>query len=58
MNNHAHTLLNGITGIVASAGTVLTTFQTQLEWWVRMAGSLVGLLIAIISLYNLLNRKK
>lgn len=58
MNNHAHTLLNGITGIVASAGTVLTTFQTQLEWWVRMAGSLVGLLIAIISLYNLINRKK
>ena len=51
-------MLNGITGILASAGTVLTTFQTQLEWWVRMAGSFVGLLIALISLYNLLKPKK
>jgi len=58
MNSHAHTLFNGITGILASAGSVLTTFQTQLEWWVRMAGSCVGLLIALISLYNLLKPKK
>jgi hypothetical protein len=58
MNSHAHTLLNGITGILASAGSVLTTFQTQLEWWVRMTGSFVGLLIALISLWNLVKPKK
>ncbi len=58
MNNHAHTLVNGITGILASAGAVLTTYQTQLEWWVRVASSFACLTVSIITIYNLIKRKK
>jgi heme A synthase len=58
MSHHYHTLANGATGILASVGTVLTTFQTQLEWWVRMTGSIIGLIIAVISLYNLIKKSE
>jgi hypothetical protein len=57
MNHHYHTLSNGIAGVLASFGAVITTFQTQLEWWVRMSGGLLGLAIGCITLYNLLKRK-
>jgi hypothetical protein len=58
MNSHGHTLINGITGVIASFGAVITTFQTQLEWWVRMSGSVLGILVALVTLHNLLFRKK
>jgi hypothetical protein len=58
MNHHYHTIVNGATGILASATSVITTFQTQLEWWVRMSGSVVGLIIALISLYNLITKSR
>ena len=57
-NEHSHTLANGITGVAASFGAVITTFQTQLEWWVRMSGSILGILVALITLYNLLRKAK
>jgi hypothetical protein len=56
MNHYYHTLSNGIAGTVASFGAVITTFQTQLEWWVRMSGGLLGLAIGCITLYNLLRK--
>jgi hypothetical protein len=56
MNHHYHTVVNGIAGVSASLGAVLTTFQTQLEWWVRMSGGLLGLAIGCITLYNLLRK--
>jgi hypothetical protein len=58
MSHHYHTIVNGATGILASATSVISTFQTQLEWWVRMSGSFIGLIIAIISLYNLIAKPK
>jgi succinate-acetate transporter protein len=36
---------------------VLTTFQTQLEWWIRVSGGILGILVAIITIYNLLRKK-
>jgi heme A synthase len=36
----------------------LSTFQTQLEWWVRMTGGILGIIVAIITLWNLLKPKK
>ena len=45
---------NGITGFVASTLSVITTFQEQLEWWVRITGGMLGLLIAAATLYRLI----
>jgi hypothetical protein len=58
LNEHTYTLTNGITGVLASFGAVITTFQTQLEWWVRMSGSVLGILVAAITLYNLVRKAK
>jgi hypothetical protein len=58
LNEHTYTLTNGITGVLASFGAVITTFQTQLEWWVRMSGGMLGVLVGLITLYNLLRKAK
>jgi len=60
MNEHslAHTLVNGALGMVASFLAVLSSFQEQLEYGVRMTGALIGCLIGVITLYNLLKKKK
>ena len=46
MNNY---LPPPIAGILASAGSVITSLQIQLDWGVRFAGSSLFLLIAILS---------
>ena len=56
--HHFHNIVNGSIGIVASAFSVITTFQTQLEWWARMTGSILGILVAVITLFNLLSGKR
>jgi len=42
----------------ASILGVLSTFQEQLEWWIRISGGLMGVMIAGITLWNLLKPKK
>jgi len=54
--SNTHTLVNGIAGMVGSFMAVLTTFQEQLEWWIRITGGLLGLLIGAITLFNLICR--
>lgn len=46
MTNH---LPPPIAGILASAGSVITSLQVHLDWTVRFAGSAIFLLIAILS---------
>lgn len=46
--------LNGITGVLSSTLAVITTFQTELDWWVRFLGSVILLAISSISLYNMI----
>ena len=57
MNQHCHTLLNGITGTLASLMAVSTTYLTQLELWVRVIGGILGIVIALITLFNLIAAK-
>jgi len=51
-DTHAHNFLNGLIGISGSLFAVLTTFQEQMEWWIRVTGGLLGILIALITLLN------
>jgi len=57
MSENCHTLANGIIGFAASCLGVLSTFQEQLEWWMRMTGGMLGIVVAIITLWNLLKPK-
>ena len=47
---------NGITGAIASSLAVITTFQEQLDWWVRFSGSVILLAISAVSLYNMISQ--
>jgi hypothetical protein len=62
MNNEFHstlsTAVNGIIGVVSSGFAVLTTFQEQLEWVVRVTGGFLGIIVVCITIYNLLRKKK
>jgi len=54
---YLYNLLNGFIGMVASALGVISTFQEQLEYAVRMSGAVVGLIIGLITLWNLIKGK-
>jgi hypothetical protein len=56
--NHHHTLINGFVGVLATTGSVITSFQTQLEWWFRMTSLSVGIAVGLITAYKLLTKKK
>jgi len=51
-------ITNAATGLAGSMLSVITTFQEELEWYVRMTGGLLGIAIAAISLYRLLKKTK
>jgi len=57
MNHHCYNMVNGILGMCASFLGFISTFQQQLEWWVRMTGGVLGIIIAAITLYNLIKPK-
>jgi hypothetical protein len=56
----AHTLSNGIIGTATTVLGVLTSFQEDLEFWLRVLSLLVGLSIGVVTLWNLIKaaRKK
>ena len=43
-------------GVSASAIAVITSFQQEIEWWVRISTSVIGLMIAIVSLYIMIRK--
>lgn len=43
-------------GVSASAISVITSFQQEIEWWVRISTSVIGLMIAIVSLYIMVRK--
>ncbi len=47
---------NGVTGLAASLLSVIATWQEQLDWWIRISAGLVGLMIALVTLYRLLTK--
>jgi hypothetical protein len=54
--NHNHTVINGALGMIATAGSVVTSFQTQLEWWFRMTSLTVGIAVGVLTLYKLIKK--
>jgi hypothetical protein len=48
------TIGNGIAGVASSSLAVISTFQVELDWWVRITGGLLGCAVAAITLYRLI----
>lgn len=55
---HYQTFTTGLFGVVGSTFGVLSTFQEQLDWGVRITGGCLGLAVGIISLYRLIKLPK
>ena len=57
VDTHSHTIANGITGVLASATGFMVTFVEAMEAWVRLSTAVVLLLVALISLRNLIKSR-
>ena len=45
---------NGTVGTISSFLGVISTFQEQFEYWVRITGGVLGVIIGLITLYRLI----
>jgi hypothetical protein len=55
---HYQTFTNGLFGLLGSTFGVLSTFQEQLDWGVRITGGCIGLAVGAVSLYRLIKLPK
>lgn len=53
---HGKDLLHGVAGTVAPALGVITSFQEQLEWSLRMTSLTIGIIVGLLSLFKLLKK--
>ena len=53
---HGKDLLHGVAGTVAPALGVITSFQEQLEWGLRMTSLTIGIIVGLLSLFKLLKK--
>jgi hypothetical protein len=56
--NPEQTFTNGLVGVISSTLGVLSTFQEQLDYGVRVSGGILFLVISCISLYRLIKPSK
>ena len=54
----AYNILNGLIGAGASFLGVVTQFQEQLDWALKTTSTLLLICVSIVTLYNLLKKKK
>lgn len=54
-HDHSFTLSAAI-GAAASVIGVVTTFQEEIEWWVRITGGVVTILIGVLSLVHMVRK--
>tara|TARA_R100001163_G_scaffold18419_1_gene16264 strand:+ start:552 stop:728 length:177 start_codon:yes stop_codon:yes gene_type:complete len=56
--NTGEILTKGATGLAGSSLAVLSPYQEQMEWTIQILGGLLGIAVAVVSLYHLLKNKK
>lgn len=49
-------VLHGVAGTVAPALGVITSFQEQLEWGLRMTSLTIGIIVGLLSLFKLIRK--
>lgn len=51
-------LMKGMVGTVTPLLAVLTSFQEEVEWYLRMAGLIAALVVSLLTIRSLLRKKK
>lgn len=47
-------MLRGFTGVVAPILAIVTSFQTELEWWLRVTALVAGICVSLLSVVSLI----
>ena len=55
--NTSEILTRGATGVAGSIIAVVSPYQEQVEWTIQILGGLLGIAVAVVSLYHLLKNK-
>ena len=55
--NTGEILTKGATGVAGSILAVVSPYQEQVEWTIQILGGLLGIAVAVVSLYHLLKNK-
>ncbi len=55
--NTGEIITKGATGMAGSALAVISPYQQQMEWTIQILGGLLGIAVAVVSLYHLLKNK-
>ena len=55
--NTGEILAKRTTGLAGSTLAVLSPYQEQMEWTIQILGGLLGIAVAVVSLYHLLKNK-
>ena len=53
IDSHA-AALRGLTGVAAPILAIVTSFQTELEWWFRIAALGAGICVSILSIVSMI----
>ena len=56
--NTGEILTKGTTGVAGSIIAVVSPYQEQVEWTIQILGGLLGIAVAVVSLYHLLKNKR
>jgi len=56
--SNSEILAKGVTGITGSLIAVTIPYAEFIQWVIQVIGGLLGITVAIITLYNLINKKK
>ena len=53
-----YNIVNGLIGITASSLGVITQFQEQLDWALKTSSTILLICVSVVTLCNLLRKKK
>ena len=56
--NTGEIITKGTTGVAGSILAVVSPYQEQVEWTIQIMGGLLGIAVAVVSLYHLLKNKR
>ena len=51
-------IVRGFTGVVAPMLAIVTSFQTELEWWLRVGALLSGICVSVLSIVSLIRNMR
>jgi len=56
--SNSEILAKGVTGVTGSLVAVTIPYAEVIQWGIQVFGGILGIMVAIITLYNLIKKKK